>query len=101
MHAFFKSSCEVRQRDPLLPSLFILTMDWLLRTINAAIAAKDIKSYYTLYGALNISHLMFADDILIFSKDCPLAITNLMQIIRQFCNISVQVLNPSKCHIFF
>lgn len=99
--SFFKSSCGVRQVDPLSPSLFILAMDWLSRSINNAVQEDDLKAYVTKRGVIQINHLLFADDILIFTRDFPQSVSKLLGILSMFFKVLGQVLNLSKSHIFF
>ena len=69
---FFKSSRGLRQGDPLSPYLFVLGMEvFSLMTDKAKMGGFLIG--YNIKGrngvAMNISHLLFADDTLVFCKD--------------------------------
>lgn len=101
MYGYFKSSCGVRQGDPLSPSLFVIAMEWISRAINRKVEEGKIKHFSTKHGVVKINHLMFADDVLIFTKDCPQSLVELIQTIRDFRLISGEVLNPAKSQIFF
>ncbi|KAF5460976.1 hypothetical protein F2P56_020808 [Juglans regia] len=66
---FFNSSRDLRQGDPLSPLLFILVMDVLSRMLNGMVVGGFISSFSvggSTEGNLSISHLLFADDTLIF-----------------------------------
>jgi hypothetical protein len=66
---FFGSSRGVRQGDPLSPFLFVLVMEAFSRMLGAFIS-RGLISGFTV-GArepnqVNVSHLLFADDTLVF-----------------------------------
>ena len=69
---FFKSSRGLRQGDPLSPYLFVLGMKVFSLLIDKAKMRGFLKGY-NIKGrngvAMNISHLLFADDTLVFCKD--------------------------------
>ena len=68
---FFKSSRDIRQGDHLSPILFVIVIKALSRLINKAIGAGMLTGFdvsrATSYPLL-ISHLLFADDTLIFCE---------------------------------
>lgn len=65
MGGFFKSSKGMRQGDPLSPYLFVLAMECLSRLLMSRYEAESI-CYHPRTEELRISHLMFADDVMIF-----------------------------------
>lgn len=58
----------LRQGDPLSPYLFILCMDRLSQWIHLKVAQDEWKPLQASRGGPRVSHLMFADDVLLFSK---------------------------------
>ena len=62
---FFKSSRGLRHRFPLSPLLFLLTVEGLSRAIKEHVLAKNIEGIPVGRG-INITHLMFVDDIILF-----------------------------------
>ncbi|VFQ60212.1 unnamed protein product [Cuscuta campestris] len=64
---FFKMMRGVKQGDPLSPLLFILASEGLSRMLKKTMESGYISPFNTGRNIL-ISHLAFADDIIIFSK---------------------------------
>ncbi|CAM8936846.1 unnamed protein product [Rhodiola kirilowii] len=100
-YGFFKSNKGVRQGDPLSPSLFILGMEYLSRLINEAIRKGKLVAYKTKGCRTTFHHLMYADDLLIFSNGHTRSVNNLMKIINRFCELSGQQINSDKSRVFF
>ncbi|KAL9678490.1 hypothetical protein QQ045_016334 [Rhodiola kirilowii] len=67
-YGYFKSNKGVRQGDPLSPSLFIRGMEYLSRLINEAVRKGKLMAYKTKGCRNPFHHLMYADDLLIFSN---------------------------------
>ncbi|KAL9665814.1 hypothetical protein QQ045_000135 [Rhodiola kirilowii] len=101
LYGCFHSRQGVRQGDPLSPTLFVLAIEWLSKALNNAVITGSLQNYYTAPGALPINHLLFVDDLLIFTNCAKHYIKWLLAIIQVFCSISGQCLNPSKSQIIF
>ena len=68
---FFPSSRGLRQGDPLSPYLFVISMEALSCMINRAVVRNYLSSSRVANGRgedLSISHLLYADDTLIFCE---------------------------------
>ena len=66
---FFGSSQGIRQGDPLSPLLFLLVMEVLsrmLRRTEEAGLIRGFKASNVVEDGLSISHLLFADDTIVF-----------------------------------
>lgn len=66
---FFNNSRGLRQGDPLSPMLFILVMEALSRMMDKIVLAGYIKGFKAVVGGVGttvVSHLLFADDTLVF-----------------------------------
>ena len=56
----------LRQGDPLSPYLFLFVSECLTKIINNSIQRQELKDFKICRGAPGISHLLFADDCLVF-----------------------------------
>ncbi|KAL9689689.1 hypothetical protein QQ045_010078 [Rhodiola kirilowii] len=97
----FKSNRGVRQGDPLSPSLFIICMESFSRLLHRHISDGLLQPYFVKTGALQVNHLLYADDLLLFTNGTEQSIENLMHMINRFCTWTGQALNSSKSNIFF
>ncbi len=71
---FFSSSRGLRQRNSLSPLLFLLIMDILNRMLERAVSGGLItcfKAGVNNSRTLDISHLLFADDTIVFCDASP------------------------------
>ena len=62
---FFCISHCLRQRDPLLPFLFVTVMEALNKMISTTIDGGSLSGFFVEFGEVNISHFLFADDTLV------------------------------------
>lgn len=94
----FKASNGLCQGDPLVPYLFVLGMEVLSAMIKCEEHGEHLNSARC--GDLRVSHLIFADDIMLFSgatKDDSRTIT---LILEEFTKFSRLGLNPLKSQNF-
>lgn len=94
-----KPSKGIRQGDPLSPFIFVLAMDYLSHLIT------DLKGKGKIGGVnfglkLNLTHILFADDILIFVEDNEEYISNLKMVLLLFEFASRLNINMNKSTIF-
>ena len=85
--SFSQSSWGIRQGDPLSPMLFVIVMEALSRLIDKAIGASLLSGFSVGEVAnvpLEISHLLFADDMLIFCEANPDHLFHLRSILVWF-----------------
>jgi hypothetical protein len=68
-NGFFGSYRGLRQGDPLSPLLFVFVMEALSQMISAAVQGGLLEGFKV--GNTSFSHLLFADDTLIFCNAMP------------------------------
>jgi hypothetical protein len=62
----FSPSRGLHQGDPLYPFLFLFTADGLSSLLQSEVESSGISPIKVCRGAPGISHLLFADDTLLF-----------------------------------
>ena len=76
-YEFFRSSRDIRQGDPLSPVLFIIGAEVLSRGLNNLTQQVDFLAFRVPRGCPTVTHLAFADDVLIFSNGSTAALKKL------------------------
>lgn len=97
----FSPSCGLRQGDPLSPYLFLFVAEALPLLLQNACVNGSLKEFRLNKNASGISHLLFADDSLLFFKgsiDQALTIKNILNMYERGTG---QLLSPDKCSIMF
>ncbi|XP_026434571.1 uncharacterized protein LOC113332111 [Papaver somniferum] len=97
----FSPTRGIRQDDPLSPYLFILCMEFLSRLILNAETNHLISGVKAARKAPGITHLMFDDDILIFTKADMHNKEGIMNVLNYFSSVSGQMLNLDKSSVYF
>lgn len=93
---YFKRARGLRQGDPLSPYLFVSAMEVFSRLMeNGTRARLDFKFHHRC-SKLNLSHLCFADDLLIFSEANLVLTSIIKQALKDFEQLSSLKANPSK-----
>lgn len=82
--AFFTPSCGLRQGDPLSPYLFILVAKILSKLITGGIQNKVISSLRMKRTCPILSHIFFADDVLLFLKASSSECSQMMHFLRLY-----------------
>ena len=99
---FFQSSRGLRQGDPLSPYLFVIGMEVLSCLINRAVDGNYLSGIRVANGRgedLAISHLLYADDTLIFCEDDLEQLKFLSWILMWFEAMSGLKINLAKSEI--
>ncbi|KAL9660120.1 hypothetical protein QQ045_024931 [Rhodiola kirilowii] len=63
--------------------------------------SRKIQAYRTKGCKLAFHHLLYADDMLVFSNGHKNSIRRLLKVINGFCDASGQMLNPEKSKVYF
>ena len=91
----------IRQGDPLSPFLFLLCIEGLHGLIQHAASAGDIKGFSLCRRGPALTHLLFADDSLLFCRAMGDECRKIMEILETYEVASGQKVNKSKTAIFF
>jgi hypothetical protein len=91
----------LRQGDPLSPFLFILGSEVFSRLLSKAEAAGSLKGMKIARHCSAISHLLFADDLLIFGRACNSEASCIKDCVEKYTRWSGQAINANKSSIHF
>ncbi|XP_018512128.2 uncharacterized protein LOC103853200 [Brassica rapa] len=83
VNGYFKGKRGLRQGDPLSPYLFVIAMNYLSMMLNEAARNEKIK-YHNRCDRMKLTHLSFADDLLIFIDGSLSSVQNVLQVLREF-----------------
>ena len=97
----FKPSRGIRQGDPLSPYLFILCMEYLGALIEKECVAKRWIPIKASRENVAISHLFFADDLMLFAKVSKEGCEAIKDVLDVFCVESGQKISLEKSWIYF
>ncbi|XP_075496426.1 uncharacterized protein LOC142533504 [Primulina tabacum] len=92
---FFGSTRGLRQGDPLSPLLFILGAEYLSRGLDRLYRQYPAIRYRSGCDLL-LSHLAYADDIIIFANGGTREMNSLMDFLHHYENCSRQLVNAVK-----
>ena len=98
---FVSPSRGTKQEDPLLPYLFLLCAKGLLALLRKAEENKALHGILSSSRGVRISHLLFANDSLLFYQAFVLECVNLMNLLQQYEEASGQEINRQKTSLFF
>ncbi|KAG7599606.1 Endonuclease/exonuclease/phosphatase superfamily [Arabidopsis suecica] len=97
----FKPSRGLRQGDPLSPYLFVLCLERLCHLIELAVDSKEWKAISLSCGGPKLSHICFADDLILFAEASVTQIRVIRKVLEKFCKASGQKVSLEKSKIFF
>ncbi|PKU62946.1 integrator complex subunit 11 [Dendrobium catenatum] len=99
LEGYFNSSSGIRQGCPLSPYLFSIVMDCLSTRLDCATSTFLFEVFKV--GDCHISHLMYADDLLVFGKASSHNDRILSAMLWDFAVSSGLHVNPVKSSILF
>lgn len=95
LSGFFQSTRGLRQGDPLWPTLFVLAADYLSRGLDILFDRFPTMQYNT-RGGFSVSHLAYADDIMIFTTAYRQGLEHLRNFLEEYCQTSGQLVSAPK-----
>ncbi|XP_013690279.2 uncharacterized protein LOC106394243 [Brassica napus] len=96
---FFKGKSGLRQGDPISPLLFTVVMNVLSFMLNRG-AEDRIFGYHPGCAGTRLTHLAFADDLLIFLDGTETSLAGVFTVLSQFEKFSGLQVNMSKTSMF-
>jgi len=99
--ASFTPTRGLRQGDPLSPFLFLFVADGLSTLLQKKVQDRSLQDLKVCRGTPDISHLLFADDTLLFFKANVEQAYVVKQALDLFAGCTGQLINLAKCSIMF
>lgn len=86
--------------DPLSPYLFVLCLERLCHQIDLAVGSKEWKQISLSCGGPSLSHICFADDLILFAEASVAQIRVIRRVLEKFCLASGQKVSLEKSKFF-
>jgi hypothetical protein len=97
----FSPSWGLRQGDPLSPFLFLFVVDGLSTLLQHEVNNHNIDAVKICRNAPGVSHLLFADDSLLFFEAQDVQEARIKHVLDVYASSTGQLINPAKCSIMF
>ncbi|XP_028099143.1 uncharacterized protein LOC114298722 [Camellia sinensis] len=96
----FKPRRGLRQGDPFSPYLFVLCLERLSNMIRTKVENKEWKGIHVARGGPCLTHLLFADDLMLFAKADISNCDTIMTVMNEFFEIFGLKINAHKSKLF-
>ncbi|XP_048492374.1 uncharacterized protein LOC125493253 [Beta vulgaris subsp. vulgaris] len=100
LNGFFQGKRGIRQGDPISPLIFVLAMEYFTRLMKKMSHRVEFKFHHRC-EQLKIHHLIFADDLMLFSKGDIQSVVLLVRTLKAFAESSGLEASPEKTAIYF
>jgi len=97
----FRPTRGIRQGDPLSPYLFVACMERLSQLIETQCLQGNWQAIPLVRNGTRISHLMFADDVVLLGEATRTQAHTIKNCLTEFCNASGQKISLAKSKVFF
>ncbi|XP_071909708.1 uncharacterized protein [Coffea arabica] len=95
-YGFFRSTRGLRQGDPISPALFVIGAEVLSSALNALVNQGHFIPFKVPLRCPAITHLAYADDVIIFSSGGRSSLARLKQVLDEYSRASGQRINSHK-----
>ena len=99
LEGFFTSARGIRQGCSLSPYLYVILNNVLSKFLNKAAEAGEF-AYHPQCQGVKLTHLSFADDILVFTNGTSESLLGIMEVMRRFAAMSGLHINAAKSSIY-
>lgn len=90
----------IRQGYSISPLLFVIMMEYMNRVMTKMKESSDFR-YHSKCKKIGITHLAFADDVLLFSRGDQNSIETIIDAFNIFSESTGLVIYPKKCKAFY
>ncbi|XP_048497943.1 uncharacterized protein LOC125496507 [Beta vulgaris subsp. vulgaris] len=97
---FFQGKRGVRQGDPISPLLFVIAMEYFSRLMKKMQKKTQFDFHYRC-SELKLSHLIFADDLMLFCKGVPQSAIMIKRVLKTFSVTSGLCASAEKTTAYF
>lgn len=96
---YFRGTKGLRQGDPLSPYLFVMAIEVFAKLLDSKFSAWII-GHHPQAEDPRISHLAFADDVMIFFDGSPISLKGITETLDEFHMISGLQMNREKSRVY-
>ncbi|XP_047943001.1 uncharacterized protein LOC125189814 [Salvia hispanica] len=97
---FIKSTRGLRQGDPISPALFVIAAEYLSKALDKVILGKRDMTFKAARRCMEINHLAYADDIIIFTQAATPALRQLRTCLTNYEAVSGQQISLAKRNFY-